>query len=763
MDQWFNDVAKPTLFEALAAACGEIDHKLNAALAAAPQANNSDVAAELEALRAKAAQVDKLQQENTALRGQIQELGTPTASRLMSPTKSLAQDTRHGSAIPHTPLMRTPLASKSTNEALSTHGPSAKRPPPKPSTIDTSHLALPELRVEFSKLQDDYQSLYAKYTGAQNARAKLEQTLRSKVKALAEWQTQWNSLTKQSDERLHKIKLLKAKLAMISDSPQPESSRDASLAPGIGEEGHAIRADNKPGLARTDNSADDTNSSSTGSTRGSRPTMDVTQHPPTNAAKTADDQVDDYPALPPMPTEPTNKSGQATQVKSEPSSDPVVISEKVVRKRKVLGDTDRSSPAGPRIKNEPNSDPLTIDDSDKFAAHESMDLDADGQLIRTPKKHRHQQQGAPLMDVSDSKENQSHAGDSDGQYEAADLSVAKPVRDTLADHSSALHPLSVNVLRKRTLPLDVSGMRFRKRRSTNGLASLAEDGELYDNAQGHSTTSRDKSSIGVLHDLLHSHTPDRESIVHPGAIQTGSSTPTPLARTASPMMYQFPVPEKRPLPFGSRASKIAQSCPPKPQNAEHTTPRKRGVPVSSKNKPSSEGPRKGPSLRERPLSELKLTDFKVNPATNDGVDFAYTDIVRGRDERSKLPGDLSVYADEFRAQARAQRHSTSNLAFTSLLESWLGDNSYKLAEISAAEKERIWEDAKTAELAKMCGRVKHRFQRQRTPPGAWRTDFPSTQEEEQYREEARARDRQTVAERYREAMRPGGTWLFRDE
>ncbi|KXJ91152.1 hypothetical protein Micbo1qcDRAFT_163925, partial [Microdochium bolleyi] len=170
---------------------------------------------------------------------------------------------------------------------------------------------------------------------------------------------------------------------------------------------------------------------------------------------------------------------------------------------------------------------------------------------------------------------------------------------------------------------------------------------------------------------------------------------------------------------------------------EPTPTKPKGASLVSKNKVSREAGGNGAQLRNRSKNELKVTDFKINPAANDGFDYAFTDIVRGRDDRAKLPGDLSVHADEFRAQARAQRHQTSSLAFTSLIENWLGDDAHKLAEMSAADKERTWEEAKMAELAKTCGRVKHRFQRQRTPPGAWRTDFPSTQEEEAYKEEAR--------------------------
>lgn len=50
-----------------------------------------------------------------------------------------------------------------------------------------------------------------------------------------------------------------------------------------------------------------------------------------------------------------------------------------------------------------------------------------------------------------------------------------------------------------------------------------------------------------------------------------------------------------------------------------------------------------------------------------------------------------------------------------------------------------------------------------SPPGFWRTDFPSTQEDEADRTAGRRMEAEMIQERYREAMRPGGRWRFRDE
>lgn len=93
----------------------------------------------------------------------------------------------------------------------------------------------------------------------------------------------------------------------------------------------------------------------------------------------------------------------------------------------------------------------------------------------------------------------------------------------------------------------------------------------------------------------------------------------------------------------------------------------------------------------------------------------------------------------------------------------MGDVSYRLATMDRAEKEELWIEAKMQELANKFGKHRHHYSRMQSPPGFWNFDFPSTQEIEAEREEASRREKKTVQERYREAIRPGGRWQFRDE
>ena len=120
-------------------------------------------------------------------------------------------------------------------------------------------------------------------------------------------------------------------------------------------------------------------------------------------------------------------------------------------------------------------------------------------------------------------------------------------------------------------------------------------------------------------------------------------------------------------------------------------------------------------------------------------------------------------SDDDGLQASAKRDQTSPIEFQALLENYLGDDAWKLSSMTKQENEDLWLKAKTQDLANEHGKHRHRFHRAASPVGYWRTDFPSTQEDQREREEAAKVMRRMIEDRYREAMRPGGRWLFRDE
>ncbi|KAG9238455.1 DNA repair protein endonuclease SAE2/CtIP C-terminus-domain-containing protein [Amylocarpus encephaloides] len=173
-------------------------------------------------------------------------------------------------------------------------------------------------------------------------------------------------------------------------------------------------------------------------------------------------------------------------------------------------------------------------------------------------------------------------------------------------------------------------------------------------------------------------------------------------------------------------------------------------------------------LRIRPLETLKLSDFKVNPKANQGLDYAFTDVVRNRADRRCLPGctKLECCGTGFRALAEMMMDNPTKSQEEKdqeLLEEYMGNNAYKLQNMTIAQREEMLLQARTRDMANKYGRHRHAYERERSPPGFWDADFPTTQEHLAQREKANERERETIEKRYKEAMRPGGAYMFRDE
>ncbi|PVH80475.1 SAE2-domain-containing protein [Cadophora sp. DSE1049] len=175
-------------------------------------------------------------------------------------------------------------------------------------------------------------------------------------------------------------------------------------------------------------------------------------------------------------------------------------------------------------------------------------------------------------------------------------------------------------------------------------------------------------------------------------------------------------------------------------------------------------------LRSRPMSKLSLSDFKINPNYNQGYDYAYNDVVRGKEARACLEGCIKpgCCGYKFRGLAKAEldiRRLTLSQEERdeALMEEYLGAGADQLKHMSRAEKKETLIQAKTREIANKNGRHRHAYHRQSSPSGFWRTDFPTTQEDMEDRARTKEQDREEVEQRYRHAMRPGGAWQFRDE
>ena len=171
-------------------------------------------------------------------------------------------------------------------------------------------------------------------------------------------------------------------------------------------------------------------------------------------------------------------------------------------------------------------------------------------------------------------------------------------------------------------------------------------------------------------------------------------------------------------------------------------------------------------LRDKPLTELGIQDFKINPVYNGGHTYAFTDTIRRREDRLCLPGctNPSCCGSTFRSLALAAARLSASQE-EELLADYLGDayDSFGLTQMSREEREEIVIQARTRKLATEHGKHRRLYEGRKTPPGFWRVDFPTTQEEAEDREKAAQMELEEIKSRWLEAMRKGGKYMFADE
>lgn len=188
------------------------------------------------------------------------------------------------------------------------------------------------------------------------------------------------------------------------------------------------------------------------------------------------------------------------------------------------------------------------------------------------------------------------------------------------------------------------------------------------------------------------------------------------------------------------------------------------VDYSSETRPEHE------PLRARPVHRLGLQDFKLNPAHSD---YAYHETVRKHDEKKSLSGCTDRHCERCKGLRRyvtnsgyktAQKPGESeDEADRRLMQEYLGHNRRQLRNMSTEERSDILIEAKVKEFANRFGCHREAFSGPRNAPGYWDVDFPTTQEEAENRVAADLMEREKVQERYWEATRPKGKWMFADE
>lgn len=184
------------------------------------------------------------------------------------------------------------------------------------------------------------------------------------------------------------------------------------------------------------------------------------------------------------------------------------------------------------------------------------------------------------------------------------------------------------------------------------------------------------------------------------------------------------------------------------------------------------------SLRSRPVATLGTTDFKLNPAHNQGYGYPFSEVVRNRGFRKCMPGckrpdccgNIIRKAVEIGGYTSPRKRRLSNPPLEDeveeddrLLEDYLGDNKSHLKCMPAEERKELLLQAKIEQFANVHGKHRYVYGRMQSPPGYWDTDMPDTQKENEYRAAAMAHEIEKTAEMYKEAMRPDGLYKFRDE
>lgn len=330
--------------------------------------------------------------------------------------------------------------------------------------------------------------------------------------------------------------------------------------------------------------------------------------------------------------------------------------------------------------------------------------------------------------------------------------------------SNVLRQLDPNAIAEHQAEHSSKRLKRAEAQSKVGHGAFAESGE--DQPPYDENASRLPPSVVRAKINRNRHSPQLESI---DGLPTSPTTTrvkmehTPVSRSSSRPM-QTPLAHTRlhhPDSSANTTLRDDSTTDGRPQWTMKTQQPRRSV----RKPPVERQPDKGP-LRQRPPTELTLQDFKPNPEYNQGYSYAFSETIRKRGDRMCLPGctNPECCGSTFRtfAQAMAPLPLSQEEA---ILEDYLGEayDNMRLTQMSLEERKELVLQARTRKLAKETGKHRETYERRRTPPGFWRVDFPTTQEQQEDREKAYEQERQILQDRWLEAQRKGGRWIFRDE
>ncbi|KAF2826452.1 SAE2-domain-containing protein [Ophiobolus disseminans] len=457
---------------------------------------------------------------------------------------------------------------------------------------------------------------------------------------------------------------------------------------------------------------------------------------------------------------------------------PQFVSARSVNKRKralsskieVHGDRSDGTPIKPyRVKEEPGSSPPNIH---SLLRKDTIDLDAPGSgLLRTPRHPRHQRSSSAPFSQRVKPENEyiAPAVLEESGAASADIRALSEPSDSTDNANDILRHLDPNTVAEPRENLSNKRIKLGDAWDQNAHRMFSESGEEPPPTDEDELRLPPSAARAKLNRRLHGSpgSPLASTSVHkrsmPGFAKTKveqSRTPpqSSTRSTNTPLLgSRLREPPNPPL-FTAPTIPATDDRPQWKMKAPETGPVTRKTLASLSKKQDR--------LRLRPVEELKPQDFKVNPAYNQGYTYAFSETVRKRGDRACLPGctNLQCCGSTFRSFAEVQAPLPLSQE-EALLEDYLGEayDNTSLTQMASEERQELVLQARTAKMAKESGKHREAYERRRTPPGFWRVDFASTQEEQQDREKGRELQKDLVRERRREALRKGGKWIFRDE
>lgn len=653
---------------------------------------------------------------------------------------------------------------------------------------DASNEILARLRSQYEELEAKHSLLESAHSECGPMIEKYQQKLRDAKQRCKEWKA-WREKKKQQGQ-LHEDAQLDSTLKTDSEkNPQPEAPSTAE-APTAARESSLVAAN---GVLNTVATGADVSSD----LPSSPPKSSLTSRLPriTSSQSTVEETAEQASTL------------NGSRVRESGGSDPVVVSARPVKRK--AGRTPAIEPPAQRvkIKQEPNSPETALDlRSDDYSSPkgtpqrlnrtETTNLDTVGPCMHTPRRRhfidqrlRATSEEAARAVPRLARAVSSYSDGGLGSDTRTDVKLEPPSNDQHLDfnsvrdatdknqqrpnaslHEDALRPLSVNVpapSRKAHLSTSKPG---RKRTGSRGqLALLSEagdeetsqvtprlHGEQQDDRRGATNDDR-------LDDLLNERSPEKT----PTFLRQPIST-TKAKRKAIPSP-NLPTPVSALKHFDNTA-KSRVSAQPSPNLPTPVSAAKRVSPVQRKS-PAKRAVHQGQSpppiepeqepLRIRGLDRLGLEDFRINP-NYIGTEHAVADTFRGREQRRNL--QVSKKPELDKAVAMSGGPALSGKTDAQALLSFLGPNwEDLLGNYRAAQRKDIVAQAHVHCFTTQHGKQRQAFERRKSPPGFWDTDFPTTQEAAQNRAKAREMEREQVAERWRDAMRGDGRWIFRDE